>query len=79
MNNIEYKMLHSNNTFKTNLVHIFTVTGKNQPNKPRIKKLIHCLSSHICNSEDDSYILSLCTKSNYKQKKSKKKNEKEVA
>lgn len=39
----------SNNyhVFQTNLVCIFVVTRKNQPNKPRIKKLIHCLSPHI--------------------------------
>lgn len=44
---IEYTMSYTDHLFKTNLVCIFTVTGKNQPNKPRIKKLIHCLSPHI--------------------------------
>jgi len=32
---------------KTNLVCIFTVTGKNQANKSSVKKLIHCLGAYI--------------------------------
>jgi hypothetical protein len=45
--NIEFKTSHNDHVFKTNLVGIFVVTRKNQPNKPRIKKLIHRLSPHI--------------------------------
>jgi len=44
--NLEIKK-YFDHAFNTNLVYIFTVTGKNQPNKSRIKKLIHCLSPHI--------------------------------